>query len=422
MNNDLLKRVIADQADEIKQRKNLDLIERESMDFARGFLNENIIKVVTGVRRCGKSTFCHQLLGNTNYAYLNFDDERLIGLRPEDLDKLLETLLIEFPNPDYLLFDEIQNVDGWELFVNRLSRQGANIILTGSNSKMLSRELATHLTGRHIQIELFPFSFSEFLRHHLEIIDMKTVFSTKKISRIRKLLQLYTLYGGFPEMKNLENKQRYVRDLYDKIILRDIVERYKVRDVSTLKEMSILLLNYFSSLFTYNKLCNSLGMGSVNTVKEFAGYLEDTYLLGYVSKHSFKIKEELRSPKKAYIIDSGLLSALGTSLSPNTGRIMENIVYLHERRKGNRINYFSDGKCEVDFVTIDEKNDITLIQVAKDISSITTLQRETNALIKAVEKIKAGKLMIINEDIENTIETSGCIIEIVPLWKYLLMY
>ena len=421
MNVNTIKRVIADQTEELKFRSTQKFIVRDLLDYAKNILDEKIIKVVTGVRRCGKSTFCHQLLMGKKYAYLNFDDERLIGLTSDDLDSILENLLIHTSKPEYLFFDEIQNVQGWELFVNRLSRQGYNIILTGSNGKMLSRELATHLTGRHVQIEMFPFSFTEFLRFKNAEHFPENILSTTQVSQLRSLLDEYIEFGGFPEIENNANKKRYIRDLYDKVILRDIVERYNIRDIALLKELSILLLNYFSSLFTYNKISNTLNAGSVNTIKEFAIYLEDTYLLNYVSKFSFKLKEEIRNPRKVYCIDSGLVSSLGTSLSPNIGRKIENLVFLNEKRKGNIINYFSDGKSEVDFVITDERNSITLIQSAYNISDSETYRRETDALVNSAKYLNPQKILLINEDKEDVVNINGIEINIIPLWKYLLV-
>ncbi len=420
MNEQLIKRVIADQAEELKIRKNIKLVERDVFSYAKQFLNEKIIKVITGVRRCGKSTFCHQLLEGQSYGYLNFDDERLMGLEANDLDQILENILVAYPNAQYLLFDEIQNVYGWELFANRLMRQGYNIVLSGSNSKMLSRELATHLTGRSIQIELFPFSFREYLKLKNENYDENQSNSTKKIAKIRLLLNEYIEYGGFPEINILENKNKYLRELFDKIIFRDIVERYKIRDITTLKELGLTMINYFSYLFTYNKLSNSLQINSVNTVKEYLSYLEETYLICYLQNHSFKIKEEIRNPRKVYSIDTGLINALSTSISQNYGRKIENIVFLNEKRKENRINYFSDGKCEVDFLITNQKNEITLIQVAQDISDERTFKREIDSILKTVKNISAKKLLIINETKEEKFNIDGNQIEIIPLWKYLL--
>ncbi|MBX3044439.1 MAG: ATP-binding protein [Candidatus Kapabacteria bacterium] len=419
MNVNTIKRVIADQTEELKFPSTQKFIVRDLLDYAKSLLDEKIIKVVTGVRRCGKSTFCHQLLNGKKYAYLNFDDERLIGLTSEDLDSILENLLIHTTKPEYLFFDEIQNVHGWELFVNRLSRQGYNIILTCSNGKMLSRELATHLTGRHVQVEMFPFSFNEFLRFKNAEQFSGNIFSTTQVSQIKSFLEEYIEFGGFPEVENNANKKRYLRDLYDKVILRDIVERYNIRDIALLKELAILLLNYFSSLFTYNKLSNSLNAGSVNTIKEFTIYLEDTYLLNYVSKFSFKLKEEIRNPRKVYCIDTGMISSLGTSLTPNIGRKIENLVFLHERRKSNKINYFSDGKSEVDFVITDERNRLTLIQVAYNISDSETYRREIDSLVNAAKHLKPQKILLINEDREDIVIIKDIEINIIPLWKYL---
>jgi len=420
MNEQIIKRVLADQVEELKIRKNIKLVERDVFSYAKKFLDEKIIKVITGVRRCGKSTFCHQLLEGQNYGYLNFDDERLMGLEANDLDQILENILVVYPKAQYFLFDEIQNVYGWELFVNRLMRQGYNIVLTGSNSKMLSRELATHLTGRSIQIELFPFSFREYLKLKNEKYDKNQFNSTKKIAKIRLLLNEYIEYGGFPEINILENKNKYLRELFEKIIFRDIVERYKIRDITTLKELGLTMINYFSSLFTYNKLSNSLQINSVNTVKEYLSYLEETYLICYLQKHSFKIKEEIRNSRKVYSIDTGLINALSTSLSKNYGRKIENIVFLNEKRKENRINYYSDGKCEVDFLITNQKNEITLIQVAQDITAERTFKREIDSLLKANKTLNPKRLMIINETKEDEIKIDGNEIEIIPLWKYLL--
>lgn len=420
MNQTTLKRVVSDQSEELQMQKVKHFVKRELLPFAANFLDEKIIKVITGVRRSGKSTFCRQLLEGKNFAYLNFDDERLIGFTAEDFDRTLELLNIEYPEFEYIFFDEIQNIAGWELFVNRLQRQGYNIVLTGSNSKMLSRELATHLTGRHIQLELMPFSFKEFLVSRNFNFGEKNSYSTRQIGQLNLLLNEFTNFGGFPEIKNLENKKYYLRDLFDKILLRDIVERHKIREINSLKELAITLLNYYSSLFTYNKLSNSLQITSVNSVREFTGFFEDTYLMAYLTKFSHKIQEEIRSPRKIYCVDTGLINALGTSLSPNIGRKMENLVYLHERRKGNKINYFNDGKSEVDFVITNEKNEVTLIQVSKDLSDSETLKRELNALERAAKSLQPEKMYIINENKDEVVRLSFGEIELVPLWLYLL--
>lgn len=420
MNSRAIKRVIADQAEELDALKNENLVERDILPETQKLLGESVAKVVTGVRRCGKSTLCRQLLDGKSYAYLNFDDERLLSLKSDKLNDVFELLLMEYPEPDYFFFDEIQNVAGWELFVNRLIRQGSNVVITGSNSKMLSRELATHLTGRHVQIELFPFSFIEFLKLKNADVGADKPFSTKRIAAVRAYLDEYIEYGGFPEIKLIENKRRYVRDLFDKIVLRDIVERYEVRDVAAMKELAVLMINYFSSLFTYNKLSSSLRISSANTVREFLSYFEETYLLNYARKFSYKTKEELRSPRKCYCVDTGFITTMGTSLSPNYGRKMENVVFVNEKRKGARINYYSDGASEVDFIVKDENGELKLIQVSKDISDAKTFDRETKALGKALKTVKAKKALLITESAEDEIKIDGDTIDIIPLWKYLL--
>lgn len=422
MNINLLNSVIADQKEELAYRKNNAYIKRELYDYAFPFLSESIIKVVTGVRRCGKSTFCHQLLENKKYAYLNFDDERLINIKSEDLNSILEHLLTEYPEPEYLFFDEIQNIPNWELFINRLNRQGYNIVLTGSNSKMLSRELATHLTGRHFQIELFPFSFREYLTLNNVKIDNPSKLTTQQKAQVQTYLKEYFIYGGFPEIKNNLNKKRYLRDLFDKIILRDIVERFKIRDISALKESAILLQNYFASLVTYNRIANILNFKSVNTVKEYSSYFEETYLLNFSHKHSFKLSEVLKSPRKVYSIDLGMITALSTSMTENIGRKMENLVYLNERRKSRNINYLSSENAEIDIVVTDSENNVSLIQVADNITNIDTFNREISAFNKFKNVFKNSKMILINDNLEDNYKKDDLNIEILPLWKYLLSY
>ena len=420
MNFDIIKRVVADQKEELNFKKQENLILRDIHSYTNDFLDEPVIKVITGVIRCGKSTFSHQLLEDKHYGFLNFDDERLYSIKTEDLNDILEVILSEYNNPDYLLFDEIQNIDGWELFANRLMRQGFNLILTGSNSKMLSRELATHLTGRHVQIELYPFSFNEFLKYN-ELSDLnKSNPSTREIAMIKNLLNDYTELGGFPEVRKLTNKKRYLRDLFDKIVQRDIVQRYKIRQISAFKELSVVMLNYFSSLFSFNKLKNSLNFNSINTVKDFLYYLEETYLLSYINRHSFKIREEIRSPRKVYSIDPGMITAMSTSMNPDRGKKIENLVFLHEKRKGNDLTYYQNGNSEVDFVSKDRENRIALIQVASDISDQTTYEREIKALMNARDVFTNAELLLITENNEDTKQIDGKNIQIIPLWKYLL--
>jgi len=418
MDINIIKRIIADQKEEIEFRNSAGYIEREKTALAKSFLNENIIKVITGIRRCGKSTFCHQLLKDENYAYLNFDDERLYNVKAENLDKFLEELLRQNEKPKFLLFDEIQNIKGWELFINRLYRMGYNIVLTGSNSNLLSRELATHLTGRHIQIELFPFSFAEYLKYKGFNNDLSVTLSTRKTAELKKTLDEYIEFGGFPEIKNFNNKKIYLRDLFEKIILKDIVERFSVRDINTLKELALYMLNNFSSLFTFSRINNLLSGGSSNTLKEYIGYLEETYLLFYTKKHSFKMSEEIRSPRKIYTIDIGLLNAMDTSLNRNYGRKIENLVYLHERRNNRQINYISGQSFEVDFI-IKNQEQIKLIQAAAELNNEKTLNREISSLLKASELFPNAILWIITENEEDTIIKDNKVINILPLWKYL---
>lgn len=416
----ILSRVIADQSEELSFLSKNNYIERDILPTAKRFIDEKLIKVITGVRRCGKSSLCLQLLNKSNFSYFNFDDERLLTLQSDDLDLVFEQLLKINPKTEYFFFDEIQNVNGWELFVNRLQRQGYNIIITGSNSKMLSRELTTHLTGRYVQFEVYPFSFKEFLKQHNIKIPNSSKLSTKIISEINFHLNLYLQIGGFPETAKLENKKRYLRDLFDTIILKDIVQRFKIREIIALKETALQLINNYGNLYTLNRIKNNLNLSSINTVKDFINYLEEAYLLFSTSKYSNKFHETIRSAKKSYCIDTGFANSLSSQLTDNFGRLMENIVYLQLKRDFIDISYLSTNNFEIDFVVNKGDKKITLIQVAHDISNKDTLERELKAFKLSKNIIQNVDYFLINESIDDEIIHDGMQIKIIPLWKFLL--
>ena len=421
MNTELIRKVIADQKEELKSKDRSGYVKRDSYDLAASLLGDPLVKVVTGVRRCGKSTFCHQLLEGRSYGHLNFDDERLRSVNSENLDLVLEVILMEYNAPDYLLFDEIQNVEGWELFVNRLLRQGYNVILTGSNSKMLSRELATHLTGRHVQIELFPFSFKEYVSKNGYSFDSDLSVSTKETAQVKLLLRDYCESGGFPELDMVESRQRYLQDLFDKIILRDIAERFKIRELVSLKELSIVALNYFSSQFSYTKLKNSLNFASVNTVKDYMGYLQDTYLMDYIRIFDYKIREEIRSPRKLYCIDTGLAGSYSFSLTEDYSKYYENLVYLELKRRYKEVYYWkSKNNLEVDFLLKQGRQLTKAIQVSVDISAEKTRKRELDALVAVNQELGVKNLLLLTLDNEGLEKYKNLKIQVLPIWKYLL--
>lgn len=421
MEKQAVKQILLDQRHEINNILNTQIVEREIESKIKAALDDKLIKVISGVRRCGKSFLAHKVLKDKNYGYINFDDERLFGIKTEDLNYLLEVLREINPDFNYLLLDEIQNVQGWELFVNRLQRTGYNLIITGSNSNLLSKELASSLTGRHFLIELYPFSFKEFLKYKNLSFDENDLYITEKKAQIKRLLGEYIKFGGFPELFKVEFKEQYLRDLYDKIISRDIVTRYKIKYVKALKEISLYLFSNFGSGITYQKLKNIFEIKSVHTIKNYMDYLEEAYLTFQLNLFSFKLKNQLSGRRKIYTIDSGLINSISFQFSQNLGRLMENIVFTQLKREGLEFYfYYSQSREEVDFIIKDNLKIKELIQVCFNLDNIETREREINSLLRAGNYLKCSNLKIITSDTEKTEQISGKNIVFVPMWKWLL--
>jgi predicted AAA+ superfamily ATPase len=284
--------------------------------------------------------------------------------------------------------DEVQNVSGWELFANRLKRSGYNLVITGSNAKLLSQELATHLTGRHVSLELFPFSFREFLKRKGLQFSATEMYLTKNRATVKKALEEYMQQGGFPELFSIENKKQYLRDLYDKIISRDIMPRHKVRFGKELKELAVYLFSNFGSRFTYRKLQNVFEIKSSHTVKNYVNYLEEAYLIFELLPFSFKLKQQLNSARKIYCIDNGMINAISFQNSPSSGRMLENLVFLDLKMKNKELYfYINENGGEVDFLVRENNKIVELIQVCYDLKNIETRKRELSSLIKSGKEL-----------------------------------
>lgn len=423
----IIKRVLIDQKESLElELKNKRLIDRRVLPLYGKFMPSKIVKIISGPRRCGKSVLCLELLRNAEFAYINFDDENLIGLKAADFNKITELLYQVYPNPKYFFFDEIQNIEGWELFVNRLARGGINILLTGSNAHLLSRELATHLTGRHYSFELFPFSFSEYLLFNGLYFNKEDSLSTKNTARVKEELLRYLAIGGFPEALQEPDARKYLQTLYGSIITRDIVLRNNVRHVQSMREISHYLMSLFSSRITYGKIRNIFNIKSVHTIKNYISFMEESYLIFLVERFSFKRKERSIAPRKIYAIDTGLIHAVTGDCSNEKGRLLENSVAIELRRIKSLENdfeffYWQDVKGrEVDFVLRNNSKVTMLIQVSYDVSNIETKKREITSLLKASEILRCNALYIITSEYENTEKIEGKLINYVPLYKWLL--
>ena len=397
---------------------------REKLDFTKQFLDQDLIKVIMGPRRAGKSIFSFLLLKDKKFAYLNFDDENLLKI--ENNDDIIKSILEVYSKPDFILFDEIQNLKNWELFVNKLKRRGFNLILTGSNSKLLSKEFGTALTGRHIPIMIYPFSFKEFLIAKNFELDEKYIETPEIKGKLLNYLDKYLKKGSFPEIiiKNIDPKI-YLETLFDSILLKDIVKRHSVRLSRKLYDLSYYMISNFSSEFSFTSLKKNLDFNSTKTVQKYIEYLEESYLIFALNKFDFKVKKQIKAKKKCYIVDNGFIQAKSFQLSQNIGKLMENLIFNEILRKDYKLNqdvfyYKTRNNKEIDFVLKKNIKIETLIQVCYNIDDPKTRKREIDALIEASEELNCNNLLIITWDSRKEEKIKGKKINFIPLWQWLL--
>ena len=416
-----IEKVLLEQQDELETLEGEVLIHRPEEDLIN--LNSKLAQVVIGVRRSGKSTLCFNALrkAGVHYAYANFDDERLEELETKDLDNVLQTLYKIYGKFDYLFLDEIQNIDGWPLFVNRLLRQRIHIIITGSNAKLLSTELATHLTGRHHKIELFPFSFKDWC----SIKDVEyTRLTTKNKGLLSKAYEEYFRQGGFPELiSGEENPKEYISTLIDNIISQDIKKRYKIRNIDALKRLAHHILNETPTLIVKETLQNIIGIKSERTLGNYLMYLNQTYLISTISKYSSRSRERARN-EKSYAIDVAFMDKRENAFSgENLGWRLETIVYLEllRRKAGteNDIYYYQGRSAEADFVVCDGNKTLAVYQVSYDISNKKTRKREIKGCIAGAKATKCDNLFLITDHESEVIEEDGYTIQVIPIWEWL---
>jgi len=395
-------------------------VSRDGLEKARENLKNNLIKVIIGPRRAGKSVFSIQMLEGLNFAYLNFDDERLTSV--SDYDEILKAIRQVYGDSRIILFDEIQNLPNWELFVNRLHRRGFNIIITGSNAHLLSRELSTHLTGRYVQFRIFPFSFSEYLRAKAFVVDDALELKERE-GLLLGHLDHYLKNGGYPEIvvKGMDRKD-YLTTLFESILFKDIVKRYGVRYPKMLSDLAHYLITNHSNEFSFTKLKNLLNFRSVHTVENYFNYLSEAFLLFSVNRFSFKFKEQIKSPKKVYGYDPGMINAIKFKTGRDLGRSMENLVAVELMRREVDFYYYKsmNGK-EVDFVIKEGPKVVQLLQVCYDIDHYPTRKRESISLIKGGKDLGCKDLTILTWEHIAEEEYRGLRINFVPLWRWLLI-
>lgn len=414
--------VLAEQQEEIKSYKPQKWVTRKEESLFE--FDTTMAQVVIGVRRSGKSTLCHKVLleRGVRYGYVNFDDDRLADLKTEDLNTVLSCVYQLYgTDVPYLVLDEIQDVDGWYLFVNRLLRTSLHIFVTGSNAKLLSGELATHLTGRYNEIHLYPFSFSEYCLYHQ--IDMQSI-TTKADAERKRAFMDYIHDGGFPEMQGLRNKRAYVQSLIEAILRKDIKKRFNIRNIESLRKLAHHLINNACQEVNYDELSELLGIAD-KTVKKYVDYLSQAFLVQLLTRHSFKSKERIRN-QKVYIVDTGLQGNRDNALMPeNIGWRLENIVFIELLRRCAQdfldVYYHKPAPRakEIDFVVCDQDKAVELIQVAYEIDSPKAYDRETSSLVKASDALSCSHLTLIAFSQTRDVEIEGKTIHIISALEWM---
>ncbi|WP_294620387.1 ATP-binding protein [uncultured Bacteroides sp.] len=377
--------------------------QRHTKYDADELLQNPLIKLITGPRRVGKSVFALLMLQGKNFAYLNFDDNQLLEKWDEDL--AMSALDDVYPDYDFMLLDEIQNLPDWDLWVSKLYRRGKNLIITGSNANMLSSEMATVLTGRYLQIEMLPFSLDETMRWKNISPDRE-----EQAAQAIVLADDYMRNGGYPETISARSiTKSYLSTLFDSILLKDVAKRHNVRNTTDLYNLATYLLSNFCNPISANELAGELGLSSVATTKKFCDYLNEPYLFFYLPRFNNRLKLMNKAPKKVYVVDNGFVQSTAFNLSENLGRLLENQVFVELLRRGytpgqTLFYYRTRNDKEIDFVTRKGIKVEQLIQVCYDMTSEKTRKRELDALAEAAEELHCDNLLVITNSQEGTIE------------------
>lgn len=378
------------------------------------------VLVISGVRRCGKSVLLQQIRSKRKDKdyYLNFDDERLIHFALDDFQTLTEVFTEEFGMQHDYYLDEIQNVSGWERFVSRLYGSGEKVFITGSNANLLSRELGTFLTGRHVTHTLYPFSYKEYLAARNVEVSRDMMFTTQGRSMLTKMFREYLAVGGFPQYVFSENTN-YLTALYNDIIYKDVLVRNRLTNEQQIKELMFYLASNATHRFTYNSLAKQAGIKSAETAKAYVSHLESTYIISQLQKYDHSLGVQLRSPKKAYCIDNAIINKIGFNVSENLGTTLENAVYIELQRRGADTYYYSN-TAECDFIVRNGHTVTKVIQVTVSMLDEKTRKREINGLKEAMRTFSLKEGYIITIDEKETIQVDEGVIRIVPAWEWML--
>lgn len=410
----LLKDIITDQKNFLSNKKTI------TRHFPERYLGNEEIIIISGVRRCGKSVLLHQIRSRLpeNDYFFNFDDDRLGNFSVEHFQQLYEVFIELYGEQDYFFFDEIQNITGWEHFAKRLYNSGKKVFITGSNARMLSKELGTYLTGCYIAIELYPFSFSEFLTFKEQQHLLGDITGTKARGEIQAAFNEYFRQGGFPLYLKSED-DIVLKTLYDNILYKDVMVRNLIVNEREVKELVYYTVSNIGKPLTYVSLAKVIGVKNSTTVKNYLEYIENTYLLFSLSKLDYSVKAQIRNPKKIYAIDNALVSRLGFHFSGEEGRLLENLIYVELRRRGGEIFYHNSNGMECDFVVRDGFRVTMAIQVCYLLDAYDTRMRELNGLQDAMDTYQLSEGVIITNTHEEEVNYGNKIVHILPAWKWL---
>ncbi|MDZ4203461.1 MAG: ATP-binding protein [Bacteroidales bacterium] len=419
MEKERLKQIILEQRQDFLNKKTG--VEREKLSEAGKYLKLPHVYVISGIRRCGKSTLMRQIAEKyypeENYFFLNFEDERLFNFDAGLFNDLLEIQIELFGNHKTFFIDEIQTISNFELFIRRLSDSGYKFIISGSNAELLSGELATKLTGRHVATRLQPFSFKEFLLFYNITYTLQDLYLTENRAILSGEFERYSSEGGMPEYVTYKTGEILTR-MYEDILIKDIMVRNGISNIVPLRELSRYLISNFGRRYSYNSLQKATGLGSANTAKSYCSFLEQSYLINSIYKYDHSLKKQFVNDKKSYVADHAIIKAISTMLTKDTGRIIENIV-ANDLIADNMLYYYS-GRKECDFVAVDANRNVQLFQVCEYLDT-ETLKRETEGLIEGMNYFKLSKGIILSQHQEDEFTTDGKTIQITPVWKWLLI-
>lgn len=414
-----MKTIILNQRRERDELMSRPYLMRRSNQDTDLLLSSSLIKLITGPRRVGKSTQALLMLRDKNFAYLNFDNYSLLDAW--DANLVMRMLDDVYPGYEYILLDEVQNLDGWDLWVSELYRLGKNLVITGSNARMLSSEMATVLTGKYLQLEMLPFSLEEFFDWNK--LDLHCLNPEDKTNSL-VLADDYLRNGGYPEVVASRQMTRsYLDTLFVSIVWKDVAKRHNVRNVTDLNNLAMYLVSNFCNPVSANDLTTELGFSSVNTTRKYMDYLHEPYLFYYLSRYNNKLKLMKKAPRKVYVVDNGFVTSKAFSLSDNLGRLLENQVFIELVRRGYDVErtmfyYRSRNDKEVDFVLRKEAHIERLVQVCYDMSNPKTEKREVDSIVECAGELKCSNLVIVTNNDKRTIEKDGYKIDVVPITEF----